>query len=168
MNLSTGRLVGRGGVAVSTSGLRGVDGCALVGHLSHEAVVVVGGVGGGLDTAVGESDGERTGNLALGILGLGLLEVGLGVVIGHAVLVGIGLGRELLHGLVGRGGVVGGGGAVGRGPVGSNDREQSGGDQKLRKRRSALKCAALVVSPQSRGQDKCARHIIVHISAMLQ
>ena len=42
-----------GGVTVTLLGLRGVDGGALVADLGHEAVLVVGGVLGGLDAAVG-------------------------------------------------------------------------------------------------------------------
>merc|ERR1739838_1016108 len=80
-NLSTGGLVDRGGVSVSSCGLWGVDWGSLVGDLSNESVVVVGGVGGGLDTTIGKSDGERSSNLALSVLGLGLLEVSLRVVV---------------------------------------------------------------------------------------
>ena len=54
------------------------------------------------------------------VLGLGLFEVGAGVVIGNTVLVGEGLGRKFFFlvvrgGGVGRGGLVGGGGFVGWG-----------------------------------------------------
>ena len=106
ISLLPGRLVGTGcGVAVSTGGLRGVDSLTGVGHLSHEAVCVVSCVGGGLDTAVGEGDGERAGNIATGILGLSLLEVGLAVIISHTVLVGVGLGGQLLLNVGSRGAV---------------------------------------------------------------
>ena len=105
--------VARGGgsaglTRVATRGGGGVDSVAGVGHLSHKAVGVVSCVGGGLDTAVGEGDSERAGNVATSVLGLSLLEVGLAVIISHAVLVGLGLGGQLLlH--------VGSRGAVGRG-----------------------------------------------------
>ena len=98
-------------MAVSTSGLRGVDGGALVGDVSDEAVVVVGGVGGGLDPAVGQGNGERSLHNTLGILGLGLLEVGLAVVVGDAVLIGVRLGGQLLLRV-----------AVGRGAGGNRQR----------------------------------------------
>ena len=98
----------RGGVAVSTSGLRGVDSLTGVGHLSHKAMGVVSCVGGGLDTAVREGDRVRAGNVATSVLSLALPEVGLAVIIGHTVLVGVGLGGQLLLD-VGSRGVLGGG-----------------------------------------------------------
>merc|ERR1712080_497126 len=87
-----------------------VDGLSGVGHLGDEAVGVVSGVGGRLDTALGKGDCEGASNVAGSVLGLGLPEVGLAVVIGDAVLVGVGL-RNLLHD--GNGG--GGGGHKGEG-----------------------------------------------------
>ena len=45
---------------VSTSRGRGVDGFSRVGHLGDVAVDVVGGVGDGLETAVGEVHLRRT------------------------------------------------------------------------------------------------------------
>ena len=108
------RLVGGGGVAVSTGGLRGVDGGALVGDVGDESVLVVGGVGGGLDPAVGESDHEASGNNTVGVLGLGLLEVGLAVVISNSIFISIRLRGELLL-LVWGGFVVGGSWSIGRG-----------------------------------------------------
>ena len=128
--LGAGGLVGGGGVAVSTSGLRGVDGGALVGDVGDESVLVVGGVGGGLDPAVGESDHEASGDNTSGILGLGLLEVGLAVVVSHAVLVGERLRGELL-GDIGGGLVVGGGGGVGRGAVSGDEGDEGSGDNNL-------------------------------------
>ena len=100
-----------GGVAVSLSGLRGVDRGALVADLSNKAVDVVGGVLGSLDPAVGQSNHIAAGNNTIGILGLSLLEVGLAVVIIDSVLVGKRLGGKLLHLLVDcrRGGTIGGG-----------------------------------------------------------
>ena len=95
-----------GGVAVPTGGLRGVDGGALVADLGHEPVDVVGGVLGGLDPAVGEGDHVAADDDTGGVLGLGLLEVGLAVVVVDTVLVGEGLGGQLLlH--MGGGGVLG-------------------------------------------------------------
>ena len=94
---------------VSTSRGRGVDGFSRVGHLGDVAVDVVGGVGDGLDPAVGEGDGVRATDNAVGISGLSSVEVGLGVVVGNTVGVGVGL-RGLLDdsdsgGMVGRGGM---------------------------------------------------------------
>ena len=99
---------------VSTSRGRGVDGFSRVGHLSDVAVDVVGGVGDGLDPAVGEGDGVRATDNTVGISGLSSVEVGLGVVVGNTVSVGVGL-RGLLDDLddrssVGRGSVHNGGG----------------------------------------------------------
>ena len=85
-------------MAVSLSRLGRVDWGALVADLGDEAVDVVSGVLGGLDPAVGQGNGERSSNVAVGILGLGLLEVGLAVVVSDAVLIGEGLGRDLLIG----------------------------------------------------------------------
>ena len=114
------------GVTVSTCGLRGVDRGTLIGDLSDETVVVVGGVGGGLDSAVGESDDERSLDIALGVLGLGLLEVGLGVVVVDTVLIGERLGGKLLLRLVGSGWAIGGRSS------GESHGEEGGGDDKLK------------------------------------
>ena len=46
--------IGGGSVTVSLLGLRGVDGGSLECDISDESVVVVSGVGGGLDSAVGQ------------------------------------------------------------------------------------------------------------------
>merc|ERR1719468_533665 len=104
-------VVGNGGVSITSLGGLGVDGGALIGDLSDETVVVVGGVGGGLDSAVGKGNGEGTGYVALSVLGLGLLEVCLAVVISNSVFVGEGLGSQLLGG-------IGGGCAIGWGSSG--------------------------------------------------
>ena len=76
-------------MSVSTCGLWGVDRGSLIGDLSNESVVVVSGVGGGLDTAIGKSNGERSSNLAFSVLGLGLLEVSLRVVISNTIFISI-------------------------------------------------------------------------------
>ena len=105
--------VGRG-VAVPSLGLWGVDRGSLVGHLSDETVVVVSGVGCGLDTAIGKSDHVGSSNNTIGILGLSLLEVSLRVVISYTILVGVGLRGELLCWFVGWCWVIGWGrGAIG-------------------------------------------------------
>ena len=106
---------------VSTSRGRGVDGFSRVGHLGDVAVGVVGGVGDGLDPAVGEGDGVRATDNTVGITGLSSVEVGLGVVVGNTVSVGVGL-RGLLDdsdsgGMVGRGGVDDGGSVDNRGSM---------------------------------------------------
>ena len=99
----------------------GVDRGALVGDLGDVAVDVVGGVGDGLDPAVGEGDGVRATDNTVGISGLSSVEVGLGVVVGNTVGVGVGL-RGLLDdsdsgGMVGRGGMNDGGGVDNRGSM---------------------------------------------------
>ena len=106
---------------VSTSRGRGVDGFSRVGHLGDVAVDVVGGVGDGLDPAVGEGDGVRATDNTVGISGLSSVEVGLGVVVGNTVSVGVGL-RGLLDdsdsgGMVGRGGMNDGGSVDNRGSM---------------------------------------------------
>ena len=113
------------GGTVSTSGLWGVDGGSLVGNIGDESVVVIGGVGGGLDPTVGKSDHERSGNVSGGILGLGFLEVGLAVVVIDSILIGEGLGSKLLL-------LVRSGWSIGRGSISSHKGEQSRGDEKLK------------------------------------
>ena len=80
---------------VTTRGSRGEDCLPRVGDLGHEPVGVVRRVAGRLDPAVGQSDGEGAADVAGSVLGLGLPEVGLAVVVGDAVLVGVGLGDLL-------------------------------------------------------------------------
>ena len=108
----------RGGIAgvslsrVTTRGSRGEDCLPGVGDLGHEPVGVVRRVAGRLDPAVGQGDGEGALHVAAGVLGLALLEVGVAVVVGDAVLVGIRLGGKLLLHVLDDGGVVGGRGAI--------------------------------------------------------
>ena len=90
---------------IATSRGRGVDGLTGVGDLSNVSGQVVGVVGDGLDPAVGKVDGVRSSHGTSAIVGLRLLEVGLGVVVGHGVGVGVGGGL----------GEVGGGNGVGHG-----------------------------------------------------
>merc|ERR1719348_232053 len=120
-------LVGRSRVvSISLLGLRGVDRGTLIGDLSNKTVGVISSVFGSLDTAIRESNGERSGNIATSILGLSLLEVGLGVVISNSILIGIRLGRKFLNrGSIGRCMICRG--TIGRGNnwlVGSGHREQ--------------------------------------------
>ena len=112
-------MVGGGGGSL-VGGLLGVDSGALVGHISDESVVAVGGVLDVLDAAIGESHRVGAGHVG-GTVGLLLsVESGLGVVVGHGV--GEGVGGDLvgvLLGVVGGGGgVVGGGGVHGVGDHG--------------------------------------------------
>ena len=121
---------GRGSIGVVLTGVstgrgRGVDSLTRVRNLSNVTVGVVSGVGDGLDPAVGKVDGVRSGNSAGAIVGLGLLEVGLGVVVGHGVGVGVGGGLSKVGGSNGvhhRGSSVlgggGGGGHKGKGDEG--------------------------------------------------
>ena len=90
---------------VATSRGRGVDRLTGVGDLSDVASDVISVVGDGLDPAVGKVDGVRSSHGTSAIVGLRLLEVGLGVVVGHGVGVGVGGGL----------GEVGGGNGVGHG-----------------------------------------------------
>ena len=94
-------------MAVTSRGLWRVNWLPGVGHLRHEPVDMVCRVGGRLDPAVRQGDREGTLNIATGILGLRLLEVGLAVVVGDTIFVGEGLGRQLLLD-IGDGGVLGG------------------------------------------------------------
>ena len=119
-----GGLVGRGSMTISLLGLRGVDGSSLIGDISNESVVVVSGVGGGLDPAVGKGNHELSLDNSLSILGLRLLEVSLAVVIVDSVLVGEGLGSQLLL-------LVGGGGSVRRGSGGVGSGHEGGGEDNL-------------------------------------
>ena len=80
---------GRGGL-VTTGGLLRVDGGALVGDVSDEAVITVGSVLHMLDPAVGKGNRVRSGNVGGAVRGLLGLEVGLGVVISHGVGEGVG------------------------------------------------------------------------------
>ena len=102
--------IGRGSVGlcltrVTTGGGRGVDSLSRVGDVSNETVGVVGGVGDGLDPAVGEVDRVGAINVSTGITVLCGVEVGLGVVIGNTIGEGVWL-RGLLgifhRGVVGR------------------------------------------------------------------
>ena len=123
-------LVDRGSMSISFLRLRWVDRGSLIGNLSNKPIVVVSSVGGGLDSSVRESNGERSGNFALSILSLGLLEVVLRVVISYSIFIGKWLRGELLL-LVGRGRVVGGRGSVGWGASGIGEGHHSGDDHKL-------------------------------------
>ena len=120
-------MVGRGSshvgsllTGVSTGGSGGEDSLSGVGDLGHIAVGVVSGVGDGLDTAVGKGDGVGASNVSGSVSGLSSLEVGLGVVVGHTILEGVGLGSLLVGnnrgGVVGRGSVDHGS-VVGRGSM---------------------------------------------------
>lgn len=75
--------------------LLGVDRLPLVANLGDEAKLVVSGVGGCLDPAVRERDHELALHIAAGVLALRLLEVRLGDIVGHGVLVGEWLGDLL-------------------------------------------------------------------------
>ena len=113
-------------MAVSLLGLWGVDWGSLVGDISDESVDMVSSVGGGLDSAIGKSNHEATGNKTVGILCFCLLEVGLAVVISHSVLVSIRLGGKLLRS-------VGSGGSVGGRSSSESCGDESGGDDDLQR-----------------------------------
>ena len=118
------------GSMVSSSISSWVLGLSRVGHLSNVAGVVVSVVVHGLDPAVGEVDRVGSLNHTVAIVGLGLAEGSIGVVISNSVGVGVGGGlcqvgggvaSSVSHrGVVGRGrGVIGRSadyrGVVGRG-----------------------------------------------------
>ena len=81
---------GGGGSLVTASGSLGVDSGALVGDVSDEAVIAVGGVLHVLDSAIGKGNRVRSGNVGGAVRGLLGLEVGLGIVISHGVGEGVG------------------------------------------------------------------------------
>ena len=121
------------GMSVSLLGLWWVDWGSLVGDIGDESVDVVSGVLGGLDSAVGKSDHERSGDDTVSVLGLGLLEVGLAVVISNSVFVGIWLRGELLLDVWGRG-------TISWGSSGESCGHKGGGDEDLQHERiSSLK-----------------------------
>ena len=131
-------LVSRSGssVAIAALGGFGVGGDALVLNIGDEAILVISGVSHNLDATVREVDTVAAGNIAVGILVLSLVEAGARVGVLNAVLVLIGLGRELLL-LVGRGMRLVGGGSVGRGMVGpgsggGNSHEGTESDEALK------------------------------------
>ena len=124
-------LVDRGSVSISFLRLRWVDRGSLIGNLSNKPIVVVSSVGGGLDSSVRESNGERSGNFALSILSLSLLEVVLRVVISYSIFIGKWLRGELLL-LVDRCWVVGGRGAIGWGTSSTGKGSSAGEDHKLK------------------------------------
>jgi len=67
-----------------------VLGLTSIRHLGDIAINVVGVVGDSLDTAVGKVDRVRSLNNTGAVVGLGLAESSLGVVIGNSVVVGVG------------------------------------------------------------------------------
>ena len=144
--LGGGLVRSRGGVAVSALGLLGVGGDALVADVGDVAILVIGGVSHNLDTTVGEVDTVAAGNIAIGILVLSLIKAGARVGVLDAVLVLIGLGRELLL-LVGGGFVVGGGGSIGRGSMvwpgggGGNGHEGTESDEALQWKKAPIRRA---------------------------
>merc|ERR1712123_246243 len=87
---------GRGSMTISFLWLWWIDSGTLIGHLSNKSIVVVSSVGGGLDSAIGKSNGERSSNFALSILGLRLAEAVLRVVISYSILVSEWLRGKLL------------------------------------------------------------------------
>ena len=116
----------RGGVSVSSLGCRGVDRGTLIGDLGDETVDMVSGVGGGLDSAVGKGDGERSSYVTVGVLGFSLLEVGLGVVISNAIFIGERLRGEFLN----RGGAI----SYGCSRDGSGHSDESRGEDDLKEK----------------------------------
>merc|ERR1712223_905599 len=75
---------------VATGRGRGVDGLTSVLNGGNVSGDVVGVVGDGLDPAVGKVDGVRSSHGTSAIVGLSLLEVGLGEVISNGIAVGVG------------------------------------------------------------------------------
>merc|ERR1711970_1634116 len=118
-------------MSISLLRLWGVDRGALIGDLSNKSIVVISSVGGGLDSSIRKSNGERSSNFALSILSLSLPEVVLRVVISYSIFIGKWLRGKLLYGLVGRGRVVGGRGTIGRGAVCKSSGHKCRGNQKL-------------------------------------
>ena len=104
----------------------GIDSSTRVGNLSHKSIGVISSVGGGLESAVRESDGEGSSNVSTSILGLSLLEVSLRVVISYSILISIRLGSKLLLLVRGRGV------CWGRGVLGGSYGQEGGAGQELK------------------------------------
>ena len=68
----------------------GVLGGAIIGHISNIAIIAISVIVDMLDPAIGKSHGVRSLSIAGTVRALRLLEVGLGVVIGHGVGEGVG------------------------------------------------------------------------------
>jgi len=117
----------RGSMSISSLGFLRVDRGALIGDLSDETVLMVSGVGGGLDSAVGKGDGERSSYVSISVLGFSLLEVGLGVVISNAVFIGERLRGEFLNWGIGGGGSI----SWGSSRDGSSHSDESRGEDDL-------------------------------------
>ena len=104
-----------GSVSNNLSGSRSIAGSSFIGDLSNKSKVVVSMVGGGLDSAIGKSNGVRSSNVSVVILGFSLSEVSSTVVITYSILIGEGF-RGFIIGLRGIG----------------SDREGSSGSYKSR------------------------------------
>jgi len=119
---------GGGGGLVSTSRGLGVHSGALIGDISDESVIAVGGVLHVLDPAVGKSNRVGSGNVGGTIGSLLGLEVGLGVVISNGVGEGVGalLGEVISDISSLDGGVVSGSSVDNRGGVNSVSHDGSG------------------------------------------
>ena len=109
-------------MTISSCRLWGIDSSTRVGNFSNKSSLMSGCVGGGLESAIRESDGEGSSNISVGILGLSLLEVSLRVVISYSILISIWLGSKLLHRFVCRG----------RGILGGSYSQEGGGGQELK------------------------------------
>merc|ERR1719208_553850 len=123
-------LINWSSMSVSLLGLWWVDRGTLISNLSNKSVVVVSSVGGGLDSAIGKSNHERSSNFAFSILSFGLLEVVLGVVINDSVFISKWLRGELLL-LISRGRVICRGSTIGWGAVSKSCSKKGGGNEKL-------------------------------------
>merc|ERR1719297_415065 len=123
-------LVDWGSMSVTFLRLWWVDRGSFISNLSNKSIVVVSSVGGGLDSAIRKSNLERSGNFALGILGLSLLEVVLRVVINYSVFISKWLRGELLL-LVDRSWVVGSRGSIGWGASSKSSGKESRGNNDL-------------------------------------
>ena len=91
-----GRSSMRSSMAIPSSWFRRILGSTRVGNLSNKSILMVSGVGGGLESSIRKSNGEGSGNIAVSILSLSLLEVSLRVVISYPILISIWLGSKLL------------------------------------------------------------------------
>merc|ERR1719237_1049309 len=118
----------RGSVVSNGDSLR-VGSSARVGDLSDVTINVVGVVVDSLDTAVGKIDRVGSLNNTGAIVALGLAEGSAGVVVGNAIVVGVGGDLSQIANSVDsdRGGVGNGGGVDNRGSVDSVGSMDNGG-----------------------------------------